>query len=375
MTGRMPLGVRRGASSPLWMVLVAAGIAVPRIRAASAAAGPDGVRAGFSASVVRDPEIGWDLIGLSYRDPARPDQDIAAWIAPAAGANLFRLMIGGTDLLRHPASLRDLPGAGYGNPILYPTPNRIRGGVFRFRGREFRFNDPGRTGNFIHGLVNRIAWSYEPPRAAADGADVRMSLEIEPGHPIHAKFPYRHTLSMTYSLARDGVRCAFRVENRDAEALPFGLGFHPYFLYLGERKDTRLCVPARRRMQATPDLLPTGVLEPLDGAAFDLREPRSLEGVVLDDVFWGLEPARPAWFESASAGIRVTFQATDAFTHMVVYSPPGRPFFCVENQTCSTDAHNLHERGLTEEAHLLVVPPGGKAEGSVTYRIERAGAR
>jgi len=359
-----------------WIVPFLAGITLLGIRAASGAEAPpaeapDATRAGFSATIARDAETGWDLIGLSRRDPAKPEANLSAWIAPAAGANLFSLTVGGTEILRRPAALRELPGAGYGNPILYPTPNRIRDGIFRFRGREFRFNDPGRSGNFIHGLVNRLAWSYDPPQVRADGASVRTFLEIGPGHPVHAKFPFRHTLSMTYALGAAGVTCTFRVENHDSEALPFGLGFHPYFLYLGERKDTRLCVPARRRMQATKDLLPTGVLEPLDGAPFDLREPRSLEGVVLDDVFWGIEPARSAWYESQAAGIRVTFEASDAFTHIVVYSPPGRPFFCVENQTCSTDAHNLHDRGLAEEAHLLIVPPGGKAEGSVTYRIER----
>jgi aldose 1-epimerase len=55
---------------------------------------------------------------------------------------------------------------------------------------------------------------------------------------------------------------------------------------------------------------------------------------------------------------------------MVVYTPAGQPFFCMESQTCSTDAHNLHARGLEEEAHILVTPPGGAASGRIFFRIE-----
>jgi aldose 1-epimerase len=42
----------------------------------------------------------------------------------------------------------------------------------------------------------------------------------------------------------------------------------------------------------------------------------------------------------------------------VVYTPPERPFFCVENQSCSTDAHNLYSQGLQEAAHLTILDPG-----------------
>ena len=36
---------------------------------------------------------------------------------------------------------------------------------------------------------------------------------------------------------------------------------------------------------------------------------------------------------------KLTLFADDFFTHSVVFTPTGRPFFCIENQSCSTDAH------------------------------------
>ncbi|GAG43851.1 unnamed protein product, partial [marine sediment metagenome] len=48
---------------------------------------------------------------------------------------------------------------------------------------------------------------------------------------------------------------------------------------------------------------------------------------------------------------------SDLFTHSVVYTQQ-TGHFCLENQTCSTDAHNLHARGLRKEAHLTILRPG-----------------
>jgi aldose 1-epimerase len=161
------------------------------------------------------------------------------------------------------------------------------------------------------------------------------------------------------------VRVRFTVDNRDTQKLPFGFALHPYFRIPGDRDKTTLRVPARKKMEATPDLLPTGQLLSLDGAPFDLREGRPLSDLALDDVFWGMTPDRVPGYAASDAGIRVDLPASDAFTHMVVYTPKGQPFFCMENQTCSTDAHNLHARGLVAESHLLVVEPGASLTGWV----------
>jgi len=57
---------------------------------------------------------------------------------------------------------------------------------------------------------------------------------------------------------------------------------------------------------------------------------------------------------------------------MVVYTQQPA-FFCVENQTCSTDAHNLYARGLKDISHLLTVRPGSKDTGWVHYLLTSSG--
>jgi aldose 1-epimerase len=68
-------------------------------------------------------------------------------------------------------------------------------------------------------------------------------------------------------------------------------------------------------------------------------------------------------------GLRVQLLTTDDFSHLVLYSPRGAGFFCLENQTCSTDAHNLYDRGFKTESGLKLVPVGKVHTGSVTYLI------
>jgi aldose 1-epimerase len=53
----------------------------------------------------------------------------------------------------------------------------------------------------------------------------------------------------------------------------------------------------------------------------------------------------------------------------VVYTPPPAPFFCVENQSCSTNAHNLHNEGLVAEASLSILNPGESLKAAIVFGV------
>jgi aldose 1-epimerase len=294
---------------------------------------------------------------------------IEARVAPDVGGNLFSLRSGDDEILVQPEKLADLAQNRTGTPILFPTPNRVRDAAFEFEGRRFEF-EANSGKNFIHGLVRQRPWQHGAPKASARGASVEVWIDWDDAQPQFARFPIRHRLLVTYTLVRDGVRIAYRVDNRDQQRLPFGFGLHPWFRVPGERKDVALQVPAARVMEAV-DKLPTGKLLPVAGTRHDLRKPVPLEALDLDDVYFGLAPSALPAFEWRDRGLRVTLGASREFTHLVVYTPPGKPFFCMENQTSSTDAHNLHGRGLRNEAHLIVVEPGKSARGQIDWKLRR----
>lgn len=319
----------------------------------------------FSCATETDAKTGWKIAVLRYHNPE--GEPVEARIAPDAGSNLYSLKLGATELLVQPADMAALPGVRYGFPILYPTPNRVRDGQFSFDGVDYSF-PPNNRGNFIHGLVHSVKWEIGPLSCDSHQARVQTWLNWDSTLPAFKLFPIQHRLRMTYTLKREGIKMEFAVENRDRRRLPFGFALHPWFRVLGERAGTYLHVPAARHMESV-ELLPTGKLESLEGSAFDLRSPVSLERLRLDDVYWGMRPEHPAGYEARDQGIKLTLAASQEFTHMVVYTPEGKPFFCMENQTCSTDAHNLFARGFEKEAHLLIAEKGKPVRGWVLVKI------
>ncbi|MBN2290480.1 MAG: aldose 1-epimerase [Candidatus Glassbacteria bacterium] len=314
----------------------------------------------FSAVVRTDPETGQPVIVLERKG----DSPLAARVAPQSGANLFSLQFEGRELLYVPQSLDKLPGFRYGTPVLYPAPNRVAGGRFSFEGRTFDFglNDGDR---FLHGLVHSVPWEYEPPVVDENGASVLVYLDFKPGGELHRLFGFDHRLSIRFTVDGLGVRFDYTVDNRDSLTLPYGFALHPYFVYLGSREQAYLTVPAAGHMEAV-NLMPTGKVEPLEGGVYDLTGGKPLSELDLDDVYLGMKPEKPALIEYRDAGLKITLEASADFTHMVVYTQQPS-FFCVENQTCSTDAHNLYALGLQEAAHLLTVPPGSQRTGWIMF--------
>jgi aldose 1-epimerase len=74
--------------------------------------------------------------------------------------------------------------------------------------------------------------------------------------------------------------------------------------------------------------------------------------------------------------MQLQISATDDFTHAVIFTLGGdEPSFCLEHQTCSTDAINLHNQGpeRKEMAHLLEVRPGEMAQGALQYTVHFTG--
>lgn len=295
--------------------------------------------------------------------------ETVARLAPSAGANLFSIRIGGVEYLRQPQSLKDLPGFAFGNPVLYPTPNRVKDSRFEFDGRVVRFQ-PNAGKNFLHGLVGRHVWQVTATRHDRLSASIQCEAEFGEGTELHALFPFPHRLRLTVLVRERTVRWTYEVDNQAGQRpVPFGFALHPYFVYQGSRKATFLTIPATHWMESDQQL-PSGKLVSAENSKIPLGRAHSLEGTQYDDVFWGMRPEHPTWIEFRDVHREVSIRTSDEFTHLVVWTPDRR-YFGVENQTCSTDAHNLHSQGFQEAAHLQICPPGKSLSGWVEYTFKQ----
>lgn len=311
--------------------------------------------------------------------------DVTAEVEPRHGSNLCSLRYRGQELLRCD---RDLLAAGRwtGTPVLWPFPNRVRGKEYRFGGRTVSLAAVVRPeGNWplIHGLVDDLPWEWED--AAGSGPAVRTWIDWLPAgsaaSQLFALYPFPSRLTLEVEAGGDGVRVSYRVDNLGDEDLPFGFALHPYFALLdGGRSE--VLVPADAVMEADDDLLPSGRLLPVDGegGGCDLRRPVPAASLQLDHVFTRLRPGpgAPCLLRHPRRGFELVLRASGDFTHVVLYTmkAASEGFVCLENQTSSTDAVNLHTRAvesgdaaLAEAAHLLVVPPGASHGGWIDYRV------
>lgn len=289
-------------------------------------------------------------------------------LTPGIGMNLYSWVVDGRELMM---STQDVTAGGYayGNPILFPTPNRMRDATYTFEGETRKVTLNGED-VLIHGLVTDAAFDA---KCWADdkGAYCEGTLEFKEGGYWVPGYPYACTLTVKFTLCEKGIVFDVNVKNQSGKNMPFGFAIHPYFSKMGDPSAMAIQVPVDQHYDVTEDLLPTGkLIDVKDGDAFDLRKPRLLSNTDLDTVFRGMNSKKTARIEYRHWGKALTINSDDAFNHAVVYTPPYRPGFCFEPQTCSTDAINLYAKGLEEQSSLMILKDGEAWAGQIRMLFE-----
>jgi aldose 1-epimerase len=308
-----------------------------------------------------------DCIVLGYEDDAAFPKSMQCLVDPAHGSNLCRMTVDGHHVIDYDNALLK-KGDYTGTPVLYPTPNRVRNGVFSFEGVLFQQTKRG-VSVLEHGLVHDEPWAYAPPQITGKEIKLESSIRFDKKSALFEAFPFHHVLRLTFILSSGMLCIRYCIENSGDCRIPFGFGLHPYFMKLSGDDDTLVSLPAQYVMDATCDLLPTGRLIDVENTIYDLRKPVEIGILDFDHVFSGIEANASAGITYKSLGLHVKIESTPDFSHLVLYSPRGENYFCLESQTCSTDAHNLYNRAFIKESGLKIVEPGATWTGQVYYKI------
>lgn len=308
-----------------------------------------------------------DFFVLGYRDEVSDYRNLEAWISPSHGSNLCRFTAVGKNIIDFDPELL-LKSDFTGTPVLYPTPNRVRNGMFRFQGKTYSQVKRG-VMIFEHGLVHNEPWDFELPKLKSNSISLKTWINFEKTSALFEAFPFTHRLTLEFNLSKKGMGVTYTIKNKGDQVIPFGFGLHPYFRKLSRDDATYVELPANYVMDYTSDCLPTGRLIEVAGTLFDLRQKMNIGALDLDHVFTGVADGKYAQIFYDSLGIRVRLVTSSDFSHMVLYSPRGANYFCLENQTCSTDAHNLSDREFKAQSGLKFVLPGKTHTGCVAYEI------
>jgi aldose 1-epimerase len=266
-----------------------------------------------------------------------------------------------------------------GTPILFPFPNRIRDGRFRWDGKDYELpkNDSAHV-NAIHGFVFDRPWRVVDQGADGDGAWVTGEFHSSADAPqFGASWPADWRIRVTHRLRAASLHIRAEVSNPDSRPLPFGLGYHPYFrvppVPNSPAADCTVQGNARQLWELQGSL-PTGERRRPEGV-LDLTVPRALEALQLDHVYTDVE-APPVGdlrvlgvLRQPSYRVAVRVLAAPAFRELVLYTPPHRQAVCLEPYTCTTDAINLEQRGV--DAGWRVLAPGQTWTAEVACEVVR----
>lgn len=273
---------------------------------------------------------------------------------PDYGGNCVRFDCGRARLLRTPASEREMAETPllYGMPLLVP-PNRIRGGAFRWQGREYRFpvNEP-QYGAHCHGALYRTpadGYAYEE-------GGVRFFFESTRRRP-YLGFPHPCRLTLFYRLEENGVVQRLCISNDDDVPMPFAAAFHTTFRldFDGNPENCVLYAPVVRRFPRDQNFIPTGEVcaEFAEKAAMNAGGYRPACHPISE--FTEVSGPMCRLLQKAS-GSCIEYRADPAYRFRHFFNGSSREWVCIEPQTCRIDGINVW--GEDADNGVIAVPPG-----------------
>lgn len=283
-------------------------------------------------------------------------------IAPQGGL-LWRVLakMDGREvpLLRQPPEGEERDPLHAASFPLVPFGNRVRGNRFSFEGRDHEL-EPNMSWDrhYLHGDGWTRHWEVVERRA--DLVRLRLGAHRAPGTP------YVYEAEQSIRVEGHMLETSLSLTNRGAEALPYGLGWHPYFPLT---PGTLLRAAATDCWDEDSQWLPT-VRKPVSGdMVFSTAAPLPRRWV--NTLFEGWNGG--AVIDWAESGLRLEIDADPLFGRYLIFvsDPAFDPgytydFFCFEPMSHSADAHHHADGG-----GLKRLAPGESLAGRVRMRWGR----
>lgn len=298
------------------------------------------------------PGVGGSI--ASFHSAAREGRARIDWLRPASAAAMA---------VHDPLGMASFP--------LVPWCNRLRDGRALAHGSHGRAihlkpnyqNSP----HTIHGVAWQQPWQLS--QSTPDSAMLSIIYRPSGAEGEAMGWPWAFSAWQSFKLDASGLACQMTLRNDSDEAMPFGLGHHPYFPHLPGTRLQCDFSQAGQMWESDAHCLPTGLTQP--GFLRELREGMELARLNLDNNFTGWQRRfRVDWPAAESPSRYLTLTAASPLDFFVLYCPQGQPFFCAEPVSSCTDWLNLQGRVPAESLGGGELAPG--ASCSTTFRMDVA---
>lgn len=228
-----------------------------------------------------------------------------------------------------------------------PFTNKLESGRFHWNGREIALPTPPDSPHAMHGLAHRVPWTVDQPS--------RERATLRYHHRSTAEgWPWSFELTMEVAVAATHVQIGLQMRNTSAEAMPAGLGWHPFHpLSQGPGEDPALRLSAAACRDAGPQglaaLAPTEGCAPVSARAVARLAPQS---TVYED-----------WSGRCTLALAhdlvLDVQATGA-RHLFCHVPSHARHVCLEPVTLMPGALR-HYSDAQRASHIALAPGAARA--------------
>jgi aldose 1-epimerase len=275
---------------------------------------------------------------------------------PQFGANVVRLTHRAEGKTTHILHAPETPQPGadpswFGLWPMVPLCNRAFDAKLDtgFEIHDLPVNDP--AGTNIHGFGWQAAWDVVAQ------SESRLVMQHRAVH----KGPYSYLARMAVSLDAGGVNFDLSLTHEGQQALPYGMGFHPWF---PSNSETRVRLRAKGEVYMKEGFRPHSHGSLRDLHDFSRGRPaREWSERAINFTHWdGL--AHIDWPDHNKS---LTIQASPNLCHPVLWSPEKADFVCFEPQSHAVGAQT--EGLIRAIAPLQMLSPGQTMAGSMRFSL------
>jgi aldose 1-epimerase len=209
----------------------------------------------------------------------------------------------------------------------------------------------------LHGFGEQVSFKVSRVELGMDSAAVRLVYPFSGDHPA---YPFPCLFEVEYRLdTLHGFRMQLSATNWSRQAIPIGLGWHPYFQLGGKVDAWSLRLPPVEEVLVNERMIPTKEKE----AFPDFHEAKRIRERSFDTCFalQNTDQANSVILEGPK-GKLIYWQSSSA-PYLQVFIPPSRESLALEPMSCNINAFHNGDG-------LKILTPGEKFSISAGVRVK-----